>query len=90
MKNKKIKIINIETKEGLKILDEHLEKVQERYNERYWNKVKEEHRKHWDEIKKENPDQMRLSVEFEKRPKPHLLALKELMEKGIEFRYKDE
>lgn len=39
---------------------------------------------------KENPDQMRLSVEFEKRPKPHLLALKELMENGIEFRYKEE
>lgn len=38
---------------------------------------------------KENPDQMRLSVEFEKRPKPHLLALKELMTEGIEFRYKE-
>ncbi len=39
---------------------------------------------------KENPDQMRLSVEFEKRPKPHLIALKELIETGIEFRYKEE
>jgi phosphoribosylaminoimidazole-succinocarboxamide synthase len=46
---------------------------------------------HEDEFdEKENPDQMRLSVEFERRPKPHLIALKELMDKGIEFRYKEE
>ena len=39
---------------------------------------------------KENPDQMRISVQFERKPKPHLLALNELIDKGIEFRYKEE
>ncbi|MCF8266808.1 MAG: DNA-directed RNA polymerase subunit omega [Ignavibacteriales bacterium] len=38
---------------------------------------------------KENPEQLKLSLEFEKKPKPHLVALKEMMDGKIEFRYKD-
>ncbi len=37
---------------------------------------------------KENPEQLKLSLEFEKREKPHIKALNELIEKGIEYRYK--
>ncbi len=37
---------------------------------------------------KENPEQFKLSLEFEKREKPHFKALNELIEKGIEYRYK--
>lgn len=39
---------------------------------------------------KENPDQLKLSLEFEKRDKPHLEALEQLLEGDIEFRYKEE
>ena len=38
---------------------------------------------------KENPDQLKLSLEFEKRPKPHLHGLDELLEGNVEYRYKD-
>ncbi|MDH7603450.1 MAG: DNA-directed RNA polymerase subunit omega [Melioribacter sp.] len=37
---------------------------------------------------KENPEQLKLSLEFEKREKPHIKAIKELVENGIEYRYK--
>jgi len=37
-----------------------------------------------------NPDQEKLSVEFEKRPKPQLQALDELMKDGIPYRYKED
>ena len=44
-----------------------------------------------DEIdEKENPDQMRLSVEFESRPKPHMRALEQLFNGEIKFHYKDD
>ncbi len=36
----------------------------------------------------DNPDQLKVSLEFEKRPKPHLQALDELLDGKIEFRYK--
>ena len=36
-----------------------------------------------------NPDQEKISLQFEKREKPHLLALGELMEDEFEFRYRD-
>jgi len=36
-----------------------------------------------------NPDQEKVSLQFEKREKPHLQALGELMENEFEFRYKD-
>jgi DNA-directed RNA polymerase omega subunit len=39
---------------------------------------------------RENPDQMRLSIEFEKREKPHLQALGELTEGKVEYRYKED
>ena len=39
---------------------------------------------------KENPDQLRISLEFERKPKAHLLAMQELMGTGIEYRYKEE
>ncbi|MBU1099727.1 MAG: DNA-directed RNA polymerase subunit omega [Bacteroidetes bacterium] len=39
---------------------------------------------------KENPDQLRISVEFEKKPKPHLMALQELMNNEISYRYKED
>lgn len=39
---------------------------------------------------KENPDQLRISIEFEKRPKPHLMALQELMADEISYRYKED
>ena len=37
-----------------------------------------------------NPDQEKLSVEFEKRPQPQLQALDELMKDGIPYRYKED
>lgn len=37
-----------------------------------------------------NPEQMKISLEFEKRQKPHLKALNELLENKIEYRFKDE
>ncbi|KUG26637.1 hypothetical protein ASZ90_003520 [hydrocarbon metagenome] len=39
---------------------------------------------------KENPDQLRLSLEFENRNKPHLQALEELIDGKIEFRFKED
>lgn len=36
-----------------------------------------------------NPDQLRISLEFEKRPKPTDVALKELMGNEVEWRYKE-
>ncbi len=36
-----------------------------------------------------NPDQERISLEFEKREKSHLLAMKELINGELKFRYKD-
>ena len=38
----------------------------------------------------ENPDQLKLSLEFEKRPKPHLQALEQVLNGEVNFRYKDE
>ena len=38
----------------------------------------------------ENPDQLKVSLEFEKRPKPHLSALKKLMSGELEYFYKNE
>lgn len=37
-----------------------------------------------------NPDQEKISLQFEKREKPHLRALKELIDGELEYRYKDE
>ncbi|MGE5364507.1 MAG: DNA-directed RNA polymerase subunit omega [Bacteroidota bacterium] len=37
----------------------------------------------------ENPDQLKVSLEFEKRPKPHIHALQELLEGKIEYRYRN-
>lgn len=37
-----------------------------------------------------NPDQERISLEYEKREKSHLRALGELIDGEISFRYKDE
>ncbi len=39
---------------------------------------------------KENPDQLKLSLEFEARQKPHLQALDQLVNDEVDFRYKDE
>ncbi len=36
-----------------------------------------------------NPDQLKVSLEFEKRPKPTDLALDELMVGNLEWRYKE-
>lgn len=38
---------------------------------------------------KENPDQLKLSLEFENRNKPHLQALDQLINGEIDFRYKE-
>jgi DNA-directed RNA polymerase subunit K/omega len=35
-----------------------------------------------------NPDQMKISLEFEKRPKPHLQALTQLLEGKVEHTYR--
>ncbi len=39
---------------------------------------------------RENPEQLKLSLEFEKREKPHIKSINELMNNGIEYRYKSE
>ena len=39
---------------------------------------------------KENPDQLKAALEFEKRPKPHLKSMDELLDEEIEFRYKQD
>ncbi|MBE2278860.1 MAG: DNA-directed RNA polymerase subunit omega [Ignavibacteriaceae bacterium] len=36
-----------------------------------------------------NPEQARISVEFERRDKPHIQALKQLLDGDFEFKYKD-
>lgn len=38
---------------------------------------------------RDNTEQEKISIEFEKREKPHIQALDELVEKGIEYRYKE-
>ncbi|TSA25943.1 MAG: DNA-directed RNA polymerase subunit omega, partial [Ignavibacteriales bacterium] len=44
---------------------------------------------HEDEFEdRENPEQMKLSLEFEKREKAHINAVKELVDAKIEYRYK--
>ena len=46
---------------------------------------------HEDEFEdRENPEQMKLSLEFEKREKAHINAVKELVDGKIEYRYKSE
>jgi len=46
---------------------------------------------HEDEFEdRENPEQMKLSLEFEKREKAHINAVKELVDAKIEYRYKSE
>lgn len=37
-----------------------------------------------------NPDQLKISLEFEKRPKPHLQGLNLFIENEIQYKYKDE
>lgn len=37
-----------------------------------------------------NPDQEKISLQFEKKQKSHLVALDELLENKLEFRYRDE
>jgi DNA-directed RNA polymerase omega subunit len=39
---------------------------------------------------RENPEQLKLSLEFEKREKPHIQALNELVSDGIQYRYKND
>lgn len=36
----------------------------------------------------ENPDQLKISLEFEKRPKPHLQGLNDLLKGKVEYRFK--
>ena len=36
----------------------------------------------------QNPAQLKISLDFEKREKPHLQALEELLDGKVEFRYK--
>jgi hypothetical protein len=46
---------------------------------------------HEDEFEdRENPEQLKLALEFEKREKAHIHALKELVDNSIEYRYKSE
>jgi DNA-directed RNA polymerase subunit K/omega len=37
---------------------------------------------------RENPEQLKLSLEFEKREKPHIQAIKEVRDGQVEFRHK--
>ncbi|MDF1612348.1 MAG: DNA-directed RNA polymerase subunit omega [Stygiobacter sp.] len=39
---------------------------------------------------KENPEQLKLSLEFDKREKPHIQAIKEVRDGKVKFRYKSE
>ena len=39
---------------------------------------------------KENPEVLKTSLEFENRPKPHLIATREILDDKIEYRYKEE
>jgi DNA-directed RNA polymerase subunit K/omega len=36
-----------------------------------------------------NPDQEKISLKFEKREKPHIRALNELIDGALEYRYRD-
>jgi DNA-directed RNA polymerase subunit K/omega len=46
---------------------------------------------HEDEFEdRENPEQFKLSIEFEKREKPHIYAINELVNNQIEYRFKNE
>jgi len=38
---------------------------------------------------RDNTEQEKISIEFEKREKPHIQALEELIDKGIDYRYKE-
>lgn len=38
---------------------------------------------------KENSDLIRVSMDFEKRPKPHVRGLNQLLEEGVKYRFKD-
>lgn len=38
---------------------------------------------------RENPEQLKLSLEFEKREKPHIQAILELQDGKVEYRYKN-
>jgi hypothetical protein len=38
---------------------------------------------------RDNTEQLKISTEFESRQKPHLKAVDELLDAGIEYRYKD-
>ena len=37
----------------------------------------------------QNPAQLKISLDFEKREKPHIQALDELLDRKIEYRYKE-
>ena len=37
----------------------------------------------------ENPAQLKIALEFEKRDKPHIQSLKELLDGKVEYRYKE-
>ncbi len=39
---------------------------------------------------RENPEQMKLSLDFEKREKAHIQAVKEMVSQGLEYRYKSD
>jgi DNA-directed RNA polymerase omega subunit len=39
---------------------------------------------------RENPEQLKLSLEFEKREKPHIQAIREMVKDGIEYRYRED
>ena len=41
------------------------------------------------EVTVANPDQLKISLDFEKRPKPTEVALNEVREKKVGFRYKE-
>jgi len=44
-----------------------------------------------DEIEeRDNSELSKISVEMEKRPKPHLIALKQLLDGELNYRYKEE
>jgi len=44
-----------------------------------------------DEIEeRENSELSKISIEMEKRPKPHLIALKQLLDGELTYRYKEE
>lgn len=46
---------------------------------------------HEDEFEdRENPEQLKLALEFDKREKAHIQAVKELVDTTIEYRYKSE